>query len=132
MRSFFARLALLLALTAILSSCERPFTYNSLVENSSSETLMFLETRAVDTTLVIDSLIIPPGATDTLYYSYDPVARVPEPITCGILPRIDTLIITNSRTLIKDIEENANWELLDFEANNSQTCIFRVTDGDLQ
>ena len=132
MRSIFIRLSILLSLPTLLAACERPFSYHGLVENSSQETLMFLENNYTDSTVVVDSLIIPPGVTDTIYYSYDPTARVPEPLTCGLLSRIDSLIISNNRILTKDLEESSNWELLDFEPNNSQTCIFRVTDADLQ
>lgn len=120
---------LLITLPILLSSCERPFTSNSLIDNQSSQTLIFPD---INTNTGLDTLRVPPGNIDTLHSSTDETARVPEPIPCGSISQLDTILVSDGSWVTLDFDDTANWLLYEFQENDFQSCVIVVTDDDLQ
>ncbi len=123
------RLLVIALLPILLFSCERPFTAYSLIENQSSQTLIF---PGFPAGTGLDTLRVPPGNLDTLRSSRDETARVPEPISCGAINGLDTILVSDGSRVIKDFDDNANWLLYEFQENDYQSCVIVVKDADLQ
>lgn len=120
-------LMLMLALIS-LSSCEGGTTISKSLENNSSETIV------VKGLVTGDSTIVNPGETQLIFWDdLQGVFLGDDGYTCIDGLDLIEVVISNSKTLIKDILNVDNWiEAREKGTNAEFNCTFSVSDTDIQ
>jgi len=126
------KLSLLFIAITILS-CEKQSLYQNIIENKTSDTVSVYLKGTSAYVSQTDTIIALPN-TQTIYYYAEGWRISDKNFDCN--PQLSsseiTVVVSDGKTLIKDLTNNQNWNCETDRKNTYRKMIFSISDQDLQ
>lgn len=123
-------LILALLFTTIIACDRKDTLFTKNINNTSSKTINFYFYGSFNPMTYGDTVTVTPGELKEIHFYKEENSNVGVQQRCSIYDDSIRVEVIGGGTLTKDLTEESDW-IFEKGAENSQNCIFKITDADI-